>query len=225
MQRFIDFLSEDVGGYRVPTVAGYALVGALALALLLVAAFISGKKTGKQKASQVAFSAVAIALATVLSCVKLIPMPMGGSITAFSMLFICLIGYWYGLRAGLTCAISYGAIQLMIGPYVIHPLQLVFDYILAFGALGLSGLASKNRKWGLLIGYWIGVVGRFVFSFVSGMVFFADAADEYNMVLPLYSAAYNGLYLFGEGALTTVLLVIPPVRKAFAKLKSDNAAD
>ena len=40
------------------------------------------------------FSAMGIALAMVTSYIKVWEMPMGGSITLMSMLFICLIGYW-----------------------------------------------------------------------------------------------------------------------------------
>lgn len=78
------------------TAAGYtALVIVLLAVLLLGCALFGGKK--KMNAKQLAFSAMAITLATVTSMIKLFDMPMGGSVTLLSMLFICLIGYWYGL--------------------------------------------------------------------------------------------------------------------------------
>ena len=95
----------------------------------------------------------AIALAVVASMIKLpIRMPMGGSATFLSMLFICLIGYWYGTKIGVITALAYGALQLIIDPFIISIPQMLVDYIFAFGALGLSGV-FHNAKHGLIKGY------------------------------------------------------------------------
>ena len=102
------------------------------------------------KTKQLVFSAAAIALATVISVViKLPSLPNGGSVTLFSMLVITLIGYWYGPATGLLAAFAYGILQFITGPYVVHPVQVLLDYPLAFGALGLSGFFSKKKN-GLL---------------------------------------------------------------------------
>ena len=67
------------------------------------------------------------------------------------MLVICLPGYFFGLGAGLMTGVAYGILQLLIDPYVLYPMQLVVDYLLAFGALGLSGLFT-NARYGLIKG-------------------------------------------------------------------------
>ena len=55
------------------------------------------------------FCAMAIALATVIcAAIKLPSLPNGGSVTLFSMLIICLAGYWYGPVPGLICAVAFG---------------------------------------------------------------------------------------------------------------------
>ena len=56
----------------------------------------SRMKHGKLTVKQLAFCAMAIALGTVLSNIKLFHFPTGGSITLLSMLVICLPGYWFG---------------------------------------------------------------------------------------------------------------------------------
>lgn len=218
MSIFFQNVTSDWGSYYIPTIWGYSAFIVMIVALLLIASFIGNKKGGKFGTRQLVFSAMAISIALVMSMLRMFRLPMGGSVTVFSMLFVCLVGYWYGLRAGILAAVSYGILQLLIDPYVIHPMQLVMDYILAFGSLGLSGLFS-NKKHGLIWGYLVGVTGRFLFSFLSGMIFFASAAAEYNMFLPVYSAVYNGSYIYAEAVITIILLLLPPVSKALKAIK------
>lgn len=205
----------------VPTMLGnILLVAAICLLLLLAIVVAKKRKTTSSKgmtAKQLIFSAMAIALGTVLSNIKLFTFPTGGSVTLISMLIICLPGYWFGMGAGLLTGVAYGVLQLLIDPYVLYPMQLVVDYLLAFGALGLSGLFC-NAKNGLLKGYIAGVLGRYFFAVLSGWIFFGLYAWEgWNPFL--YSVVYNAIYIFAEAAVTIVLLSIKPVQKAFAGVK------
>ena len=77
----------------------------------------------------IAYSGIAIALATILSYIRLFQLPQGGSITPFSMLFIVLIGYWFGPFEGIIAGITHGTLQLLIDGYVVHPAQLLLDYL------------------------------------------------------------------------------------------------
>lgn len=202
------------------TAAGYTALVLVMIALLLLACFIGiSLKKPHFSTRQLVFSAVAIALAMVTSNIKLIDMPMGGSVTLLSMLFICLIGYWYGPYAGLLTAIAYGFLQLVSNPYIISLPQMLTDYIFAFGALGLSGLFARSKN-GLIKGYVAGVVGRYFFTFLSGMIFFGIYAADYNMSAPVYSLVYNGAYLGAEALITIVVLFLPPVKKAMGSLKA-----
>ena len=158
------------------------------------------------------FSAMGIALAMVTSYIKVWEMPMGGSVTLLSMLFICLIGYWFGAKYGIITGVAYGLLQFVVDPYVLSIPQVLFDYPFAFGALGLSGFFS-NRKYGLQIGYAVGVLGRFAFSTLSGVIFFAAYAPE-GMNPWVYSSLYQGTYLGTEGIVTLVIISLPPVTKA-----------
>lgn len=163
------------------------------------------------------FSAVAIALALVTSYLKIFSMPMGGSITLFSMFFICLIGYWYGPGVGIMTGVAFGLLQFVIEPVMVSIPQVLCDYPLAFGALGLSGLFAQ-KKHGLQIGYLVGVLGRFFFSVLSGVIFFASYAPE-GMNPVVYSAMYNGSYLGAEAVLTVILLSVPAVAKGLSSVK------
>ena len=163
------------------------------------------------------FCSAAVALSVVTSLIKLYDFPFGGSVTLCSMLFVTLIGYWYGPKLGLATGVSYGLLQFITGPYIVFPLQVLVDYPLAFGALGLSGFFWKSKN-GLLKGYLAGVLGRYVFAVISGWIFFGIYAWEGWHPLP-YSLAYNGAYIFTEAAITLVILSLPPVKKALLHVK------
>jgi len=130
---------------------------------------------------------------------------------------ICLPGCFYGLGAGILTGVAYGVLQLLVDPYVLYPMQLVVDYLCAFGALGLSGLFCRSKK-GILLGYLTGVFGRYIFAVLSGWIFFASYAWEGWAALP-YSLIYNGIYIFAEAAITAVILAIPAVRKMLGRLR------
>ena len=206
------------GVYQLTQVGYIAVIAVIILALLLVCLIRKPDQKGVLGTRKLVFSAMAIALATVASMIKLFHLPMGGSITLFSMFFICLIGYWYGLRVGLMAAVAYGILQMVVDPYIISVPQMLCDYIFAFGALGLSGVFS-NAKHGLVKGYLLGVVGRYVFSFLSGLIFFGQFAPE-GMHPAVYSASYNGIYIFTEAILTIIIISIPAVSKALTNVKN-----
>lgn len=218
---FLSIFATKADGVYNLTGLGYFALIAVMLALLILAAFLTGKKTGGKKSfntRQLVFSAMAVALAMVTSFLKLFDMPMGGSITLFSMMFITLIGYWYGLRIGLITAIAYGFLQLIVDPYILTVPQMLVDYIFAFGALGLSGL-FKEKKNGLYLGYLAGVFGRFVFAVFSGVIFFAAYAEGSGMSPIIYSITYNGSYLGVEAVMTVILMLLPPVHSAIGQVK------
>ena len=149
---------------------------------------------------------------------KLFRMPMGGSITLFSMFFITFPGFIYGPAVGLTVGVSYGLLQMLINPYIISIPQLLVDYVFAFGALGISGFFSKAKN-GLVIGYLAAVLGRFVFAVLSGIIFFGMYAPE--GVSPfIYSVTYNGAYLSVEALITVILLLIPAVKKGLMQVRN-----
>ena len=108
----------DDGSVRL-TAPGIAVVVVIIALLVVVAAVIRHRNAEQKKQfspqKQLVYSAVAIALAVVCSMIKFANLPMGGSVTLFSMLFIALIGYWYGPYVGLMTAVAYGLVQLCYG--------------------------------------------------------------------------------------------------------------
>lgn len=222
MSLFSEFVNDWDELTYVPTTLGKVVLALIIVALIAVALVFARKNAVKDSSDknptmkltikQLAFCAMCLALATVLSEIKIFDMPTGGSITLLSMFVIALPGILFGLVPGIVTAVAYGILQLIIDPYVLYPMQLVVDYILAFGALGLSGL-FYGKKGAVIKGYIAAVIGRYIFSVISGWIFLGAYAWEGWNPLP-YSLAYNAAYIFAEAALTVIILAIPPVNKA-----------
>lgn len=216
------FYFED--GYYYLTGAGTALLAALAAAALILAALVMGKKENAGNTFSVktlTFSAMAMALAFVTSYIKVVQLPYGGSVTLFSMLFICLIGYWYGPKAGLLTGLAYSILQFLQEPYILTPLQVCLDYFFAFAALGLSGF-FRNRKNGLVIGYLAGAFARGLFHTVGGYLFWmAYMPDNFPKAFTaVYPIVYNYSYIGLEAVITVIVLSVPAVKRAMERVKA-----
>ncbi len=145
--------------------------------------------------------AIGVALATVLSTIKVISMPYGGSVTLGSMVPILLIAFRRDVKVGVTAGVTYGLVQMMLDGWFYSPVGMLLDYPLAFGVLGIAALFKKQP----IIGVVVALAGRFVFHFISGVVFFGMYAPE-GMSPVLYSAIYNGGYIFVEIIISAVLV-------------------
>lgn len=193
------------------------VVSVLVILVLFLLILISGKDK-KVDTKALAISAILVALATALGYITLWKMPQGGSITPFSMLPIVLAGYFFGVRRGVMVGMCVGMLNLLFNPYVIHPLQMLLDYPIAFGALALGAFLRNKGQYSIFAVYWIGLFGRYLCAVISGVVFFGDyAPDNFNAFT--WSVYYNMTYLAVEGVITTALLCIPSIRKTFDKLK------
>ena len=178
----------------------------------------SGFMTTKQSTlRKLTVSAVLIALSTVLSLVKVFEMPLGGSITLFSMLPVCLIGILYGTKYAVLPCVLYGAIQMFIGNpfgWGLTPTVLIgsifLDYLFAFGVLCTSGIMRDKGKYGLVCGVAIASVLRFISHFIAGFILWTNF-EQFNLFGQafvgkpiLYSACYNGFYMLPELIITVI---------------------
>jgi len=177
------------------------------------------------------YSAICLAVAVILSNIIMFRMPQGGSVTLASMLFIALVGYWFGVKAGVITGIAFGFLQIAFGGSVITPIQGALDYLVSYGALGgIAGIFSGRRfgKYGLYIGYLLGVVGTFLSQYLSGIIFFAQFAPEGTHIF-IWSAIYNLSHNLPEVVITFAILGLPNFKHALDRaapigaVSSDNA--
>jgi len=220
MNFFLEEVSSDDGVIYNLTHLGYAsIIFLLFVTIIIISLFVN--KAGKKKLSikQITVSGLCLALAFVLSHFKFFKLPMGGSITLFSMFFVTYIGYIYGPRVSLSSAVAYGLLQLIEDPYIVSVPQLFCDYILAFLALGLGGFFYEKKS-GMIKGYIVGVLGRYFFAVLSGILFFAYYAPEGTSPI-IYSLSYNAMYIVPEALLTIMVLFIPVVKNTLNRIKME----
>ncbi len=206
----------EVQWYTWLVIAALALFGALLL--------LAGRKT-KWNSRQIAYASMVIAISFVLSYIRLWRMPQGGSITLLSMLPVIAYALAVGPAQGFVVGCAYGLLQLLQDMYVIHPMQMLLDYPLGFGALALGGLAAfmpMPRKWKLPMAIVLGVVGRLFMSTLSGVVFFAEYAEGSGHGPVVYSLLYNGSYMGAEALLTIAVVLIPGVDRIVDVLKGNQ---
>ncbi len=163
------------------------------------------------------FCGLSVALAFICSYIKLFSLPFGGSVTLLSMFFICLPGLVYGLKLGLISSFVFSILTFVISGYYLSIPQVCCDYFLAFGLMGVCGLFIDMGA-NVSISFCIACVIRFVFSSISGFVFFAKYAPA-TMNPIVYSILYNGGYIFAEMIITLIILQLPPVKKALKLIK------
>lgn len=191
-------------------------------------------ETKNKPVYKLALSALFIALSTVLSLIKVIQMPLGGSVTLLSMLPIVMISVMFGLKWGLGTAFVYSLVQLGLDlagilTWGLTPVMLIgtilFDYIIAFTVLGIAGIFAKKGYAGICGGIALAIALRFVSHFISGYVIFKNLEqfEIFGGVFTnrpfLYSLAYNGFYMLPELVITVIAALIifrlPQVKKAF----------
>ncbi len=160
--------------------------------------------------------ALCVAMAFVLSYIKLFSMPLGGSVTLFSMLPIVLFAWLYGPAAGFTAAFAYSLLQVAQGAYIVHWAQFILDYFVAFTVLGVAGFFKRS----LPLGMAVAGVCRLACSVLSGVIFFASSAAEAGYASALwYSLLYNGSTIGVDTLLCVAAALIPAVRRAALRIK------
>ena len=172
-------------------------------------------ETRKQKTSRLVFSAIMIAIGTVLSMLK-IDFVMGGGLTICAMLPLVMVSFRYGTKWGVFTAFVYSILQCLLGLDNVQYATsvgmaiaiILLDYIVAYTVIGFSGIfkdKAKNFKSALILGISITFFARFLCHFATGWVIW-DALwpNEFGMAAPLYSLCYNGSYMLAEAIISSV---------------------
>lgn len=171
-------------------------------------------KNQKWTTKMLVTAAICIAMSFLLSYIRLLSMPTGGSVTAVSMLPLMLFSWLYGVGPGIAAGAAYGLLQFLQKPEIYHWIQILFDYPIAFAMLGLAGLFRHSEKgWALPAGVVLACLGRFACHLFTGMVFFGEYAPTQSFWgIFTYSVVYNGGYMAVEAVLSAAVCALAPVR-------------
>lgn len=213
MSNFLATLGEN---FKTIFSSPLTLITLVGCAILLIA-FIKFKSL-KFNSKLIARIGLAIALAFILDMIKIYSLPNGGgSISLGSMIPIIIISFVYGPSIGLFTGFLFGLFKLILDPYILNPIQVLFDYPLPFMAVGVAGF-FKNKY----LGASVGMLLRFISHFISGVVFFGSYAPQ-GISPIIYSLSVNGLAVGGELIICLVLLTLLPVERLVRILKSNIA--
>ncbi len=199
------------------TLEVWIILGVMVLMPILLLLFHrSRKKQGGRllQTKVLVYGSLCVALAFLLSYIRLFRMPQGGSVTLAGMLPIIIFAVAFGPLPGILAGFALGLLNLIQDPYIVHWMQLFLDYPLAFGAVGLAGIYTKH----LTISALIGGIGRLSMSFLSGVVFFREFTPEgWNEYL--YALIYNGSYIGAEIFIIILVLQVPQVQTVLKQMR------
>lgn len=189
----------------------------------------SSRINSQKQISKLVISSMMLALAVAVEFIsKSIPFfkwPMGGSISIV-MIPLILVGLYCGPFYGFFIGIAYSVINFFIdGVTSWTPnmqavlLSLLLDYVIGFGACGLSSIFRKQffekKAWAPIVAILLCGITRLIASFFSGMIVFTQAFDyestsglsmDFSWAGFTYSLSYNAGYMIPSIILCILLM-------------------
>lgn len=174
------------------------------LTVVIVALAVLGdsKSQVSENVRSISYAAICIALSYALSYIKFFSLPQGGSVTFASLLPLILYSYMFGTRKGLVAGVVYGMLQFVQSPQFYEPMQVLLDYPIAFGAIGVAGISRKikllkgNVMAEFAVGALIAGVLRYLAHALSGFYVFYHYIESRTVGAMLaYAFGYNSFVL------------------------------
>lgn len=218
---FTEFFSELVGFFKnLPQntltvlkspMSILAILGCVAILTMLIKV-----KKVNITSQMIARIGMSLALCAIIGMIKIYHFPQGGSITPGRFVPIMFIAFIYGPEIGMFTGFVMGILDLFMDPYILSPIQVLFDYPLAFMMLGLAGFFRKKKYIGVIVG----TLGRMICSTISGVAFFAEYAPE-GMSPLVYSLSVNVPIIGIEGLICLVIISLLPIEQITAQLNKN----
>jgi thiamine transporter len=146
----------------------------------------------------------------------------GGSLS-IAMVPIFMMSFRWNWKGGILTGLLVGTIQLLMAnsSYFVNPVQVILDYTLAYGLVGISGIYAKkvmnseNSTYYITIGIIIGGLLRTISHIISGWAYFGLYAPEGFNAMG-WSIIYNSSYMLPS--LILCLVVVLHIRKKAPQL-------
>lgn len=172
---YVYYTRQTKDWYKYNQIALWISSALLVLGVIILSLFIDKKGNLTFDTRCLSFAGVCVSLSFVLSYVKLLDPPTGGSVTLASLFPVMLFAYIYGMKKGLLIGFLYGILQAIQEPWIVHPAQFLLDYPIAFSMVGLAGMFNNYKVLENLpqlrfsIGAIIAVIFRFISSVMAGI--------------------------------------------------------
>lgn len=225
---FLSGQSEDFNGLTITLTENIMLyvLSALTIAVILTITFVFGKNERKNFDSKsIAYAATCIAMSFALSYIRIVKLPQGGSITLCSLLPLMIYSYMFGVKKGVFAGFIYGILQAIQDPWIVHPMQFLLDYPIAFASIGVAGFIGKIKaidkipQLSFSLGAIFASLLRFISHLFSGVFAFSEyaySASGEPMNAWIYSISYNS-FVFIDIAICIVVGIILFSSKNFVK--------
>ena len=174
---------------------------------LLIVFFMYARKI-KFSTRMLMYISLMLAVTILLQQIRLYHFPQGGSVTLGAMIPLMLVSFRYGLSVGMFAGFIFGLINIILDPFILHPIQVLFDYPLPSMAAGLAAIFPKNFIASTILVF----AGKFACHFISGVVFFASYAPEGSSPI-IYSLTVNAAMIVPECIICCILLKVLPIER------------
>lgn len=189
------------------------MISVVAILLVFAVLFLIGKTKAVLDTKKLTVIALAVALTTTLSFLK-IQLPFGGSVTFFSLVPVILVSYFYGIYFGLLTGFVTSLLQFITSPWILTPLTFFLDYIFAFSLVCVVSVFKnviKNKTLSLTLGTVLFFLLRFTMHLISGIIYFKHGeiyGDFPTNTAFIYSICYNLAYIVPD-MLVVLMFLIP----------------
>jgi thiamine transporter len=144
-----------------------------------------------------------MATALALSHFKLFQMPSGGSVS-LGLLPLLLIAARHGAITATISGSLFGLLLLTTRPFIVHPLQFLLDYPLAYATTGIAGLFFWETPLKAATATTLANLLRLHFHVVAGAIYFvSDQSSMLKMLAASY--AYNLSHIVPETIICSIL--------------------
>ena len=178
------------------------------LGIFLLTIFLIYIRRIKFTTRMLVYVSLMLAASIILQQIRLYHFPQGGSVTLGSMIPLIFLTFRYGAPVGMFAGFIFGLINIILDPFILHPIQVLFDYPLPSMAAGLAAIFPKNFIASTILVF----AGKFICHVISGVVFFASYAPE-GMSPIIYSLTVNASMIVPECLICCVLLKILPTER------------
>ncbi len=145
-----------------------------------------------------------LAAALALSNIKLFQMPSGGSVS-LGVLPLLLLSARHGMRIGCISGAMLGLLMLTTRPFIVHPVQFLLDYPLAYASLGLAGVVTWQTPTKAATATTLANIIRLLLHVVAGAIFFMTGKDNLTQALTA-SCIYNLGHMLPETIICVILV-------------------